>query len=89
MRSRPRARVRAGGAVGRTLVEREGTARSVVRRGLLAWGVGPVMKFVFFFRLTVIPHTERQTSRSQGDAYRGYQRTSSAFVPWPSRQGAV
>jgi len=47
------------------------------------------MKFVFFFRLTVIPHTERQTSRSQGDAYREYQRTSSAFVPWPSRQGAV
>ncbi len=34
-------------------------------------------------RVTGIPPTEAQAIRSRGDAYRAYQRTTSAFVPWP------
>jgi steroid 5-alpha reductase family enzyme len=36
-------------------------------------------------RVTGIPPTEAQAIRSRGDAYRAYQRTTSAFVPWPPR----
>ena len=36
-------------------------------------------------RVTGIPPTEAQALRSRGDAYRAYQRTTSAFVPWPPR----
>jgi steroid 5-alpha reductase family enzyme len=32
--------------------------------------------------VTGIPMTEEQSLRSKGDAYRRYQRTTSAFVPW-------
>ncbi|MGZ4099795.1 MAG: DUF1295 domain-containing protein [Bacteroidia bacterium] len=34
------------------------------------------------FKVTGIPMTEEQAIRSKGDAYREYQRTTSAFVPW-------
>lgn len=34
------------------------------------------------FKVTGIPMTEEQAVRSKGDAYREYQRTTSAFVPW-------
>jgi steroid 5-alpha reductase family enzyme len=50
--------------------------------------LGPVVMFVFLFRVTGIPHTERQALRGRGDAYREYQRMTSAFVPWPPRRGA-
>jgi steroid 5-alpha reductase family enzyme len=33
-------------------------------------------------RVTGIPMTEEQSIRSRGDAYRRYQQTTSAFVPW-------
>jgi steroid 5-alpha reductase family enzyme len=36
-------------------------------------------------RVTGIPPTEVQAIRSRGEAYRAYQRTTSAFVPWPPR----
>jgi steroid 5-alpha reductase family enzyme len=36
----------------------------------------------FLFRVTGIPMTEEQALRSKGDAYRKYQRTTAAFVPW-------
>ncbi len=40
-------------------------------------------------RVTGIPPTEAQAIRSRGDAYRAYQRTTSAFVPWPPRPDAA
>jgi steroid 5-alpha reductase family enzyme len=41
---------------------------------------------LFLFRVTGIPYTERQALQSRGDAYREYQRTTSAFIPWPPRK---
>lgn len=37
------------------------------------------------FKVTGIPMTEEQAVRSKGDAYREYQRTTSAFVPWAKK----
>ncbi|MGZ3884857.1 MAG: DUF1295 domain-containing protein [Bacteroidia bacterium] len=34
------------------------------------------------FKVTGIPMTEEQSIRSRGEAYKDYQRTTSAFVPW-------
>ena len=34
------------------------------------------------FKVTGIPMTEEQAVRSKGEAYKEYQRTTSAFVPW-------
>jgi steroid 5-alpha reductase family enzyme len=44
--------------------------------------IGPALMFYFLFRVTGIPATEAQSLRSRGDAYREYQETTSAFVPW-------
>jgi steroid 5-alpha reductase family enzyme len=44
--------------------------------------VCPVLMFYFLFRVTGIPATEAQALRSKGEAYRRYQQTTSAFVPW-------
>ena len=41
----------------------------------------------FLLRVTGIPMTEAQSVRSKGEAYRRYQRTTSAFVPWKRRSG--
>jgi steroid 5-alpha reductase family enzyme len=41
---------------------------------------GAILYFVLF--LTGIPPTEKQSLRSKGEAYRRYQQTTSAFVPW-------
>ncbi|TND07670.1 MAG: hypothetical protein FD123_2989 [Bacteroidetes bacterium] len=38
------------------------------------------------FKVTGIPMTEEQAVRSKGDAYREYQRTTSAFVPWSRKK---
>jgi steroid 5-alpha reductase family enzyme len=50
------------------------------------WGgvalVGPVSILYLLLRVTGIPMTEEQSVRSRGDAYRRYQQTTSAFVPW-------
>jgi steroid 5-alpha reductase family enzyme len=48
--------------------------------------LGPAAMLLFLFRITGIPYTERQAVRSRGDAYRVYQRTTSAFIPWPPRR---
>ena len=45
----------------------------------------PLLMLYFLFKVTGIPATEAQAVRSKGDAYREYQRTTSAFVPWPKR----
>lgn len=42
----------------------------------------PALMLFLLFRVTGIPATEAQAVRSRGDAYREYQRTTSAFVPW-------
>ena len=60
---------------------------------LIGWGsplwwltaAGPVVMLVFLYRITGIPFTEQQALRSRGDAYREYQRTTSAFIPMPPR----
>ena len=50
------------------------------------WGwvaiVGPACILYLLLRVTGIPMTEEQSLRSRGDAYRRYQQTTSAFVPW-------
>jgi steroid 5-alpha reductase family enzyme len=44
--------------------------------------IGPVSILYLLLRVTGIPLTEKQSLRSKGDAYRRYQQTTSAFVPW-------
>lgn len=50
--------------------------------------LGPVVMLLFLFRITGIPYTELQAVASRGERYREYQRTTSAFVPWPPRRSA-
>ena len=45
----------------------------------------PLLMLYFLFRVTGIPATEEQALRSKGEAYRQYQLTTSAFVPWIPR----
>jgi steroid 5-alpha reductase family enzyme len=49
------------------------------------WGwltlTGPVLMFIFLHKITGIPPTERHALASRGEAYREYQRTTSAFFP--------
>lgn len=44
--------------------------------------ISPLTIAFLLFKITGIPMTEEQSLRSKGDAYRAYQRTTSAFVPW-------
>ncbi len=43
---------------------------------------GVAVMYVVLTRMTGIALTEEHALRSRGDAYRTYQRTTSAFVPW-------
>lgn len=45
----------------------------------------PALMLHFLLRVTGIPLTEEQSIKSKGDAYREYQKTTSAFVPWGKR----
>ena len=46
----------------------------------------PVVMLYLLLRVTGIPATEAAAVRRRGEAYREYQRTTSAFVPWfPTR----
>lgn len=51
-----------------------------------SWGwialICPALILFFLFKVTGIPATEAQALRSKGDAYRQYQLTTSAFIPW-------
>lgn len=53
------------------------------------WGwatvYAPASILWFLLRVTGIPLTEECAVKSKGDAYREYQRTTSAFVPWFSK----
>lgn len=42
----------------------------------------PLAMLWFLWKVTGIPLTEEFSVRSKGEAYREYQRTTSAFVPW-------
>ena len=42
----------------------------------------PLLMLYFLFKVTGIALTEEYALKSKGDAYREYQRTTSAFVPW-------
>ena len=42
----------------------------------------PALMLFFLLRVTGIPLTEELSLKSKGDAYREYQRTTSAFVPF-------
>jgi steroid 5-alpha reductase family enzyme len=53
--------------------------------GWMAW-LSPALMLYFLLRVTGIPATEAQALRSKGEAYRDYQRTVSAFVPWMPRR---
>lgn len=44
--------------------------------------IGPASILYLLLRVTGIPLTEEQSLRSRGDAYRRYQKTTSAFIPW-------
>lgn len=49
--------------------------------------VCPALMLYFLFKVTGIPATEEQALRSKGEAYRRYQQTTSAFVPWFRKKG--
>ncbi len=50
------------------------------------WGwigiLSPALMLLFIFKITGIPPTEARALRTRGDAYREYQKTTSAFFPW-------
>ena len=47
----------------------------------------PLLMGHFLVNVTGIPMTEELSVKSKGDAYREYQRTTSAFIPWFKRAG--
>jgi steroid 5-alpha reductase family enzyme len=54
--------------------------------GWLAW-ISPAIILFLLTRVSGIPLTERYSLESRGEAYRQYQRETSAFVPWwPKRK---
>lgn len=50
------------------------------------WGwagfISPVLMLWLLTRVTGIPLAEAQSVKSRGDAFREYQRTTNAFIPW-------
>lgn len=54
------------------------------------WGwltvLAPLTMLFIITRVTGIPPNEAQAIRSRGDAYREYQKTTSAFIPWPPQR---
>ena len=60
---------------------------------LMAWSspygwvtmLNPILMLYFLLRVTGIPLTEEYALKSKGEAYRKYQRTTSALIPWPPK----
>lgn len=52
--------------------------------GWLAW-LAPAFMLLLILKVTGIPPTEARSVRSRGEDYRAYQRTTSAFFPWPPK----
>lgn len=48
--------------------------------------LGPVAMYLFLHYITGIPHAERSSLKSRGEAYRRYQKTTNTFFPWIPRQ---
>lgn len=48
--------------------------------------VCPISIGFLIFKVTGIPMTEEQAVRSKGEAYKEYQRTTSAFIPLPKKK---
>ena len=50
------------------------------------WGwtaiIAPLAMLHFLLNVTGIPLTEKLALEKRGEAFREYQRTTSAFVPW-------
>jgi steroid 5-alpha reductase family enzyme len=44
--------------------------------------ISPALILYFLLRVSGIPATEEQALRSKGEAYKKYQRSTSAFIPW-------
>lgn len=44
--------------------------------------LGPVVMLIFLLFVTGIPYTEMRAIQSKGEAYKQYQRETSAFIPW-------
>ena len=57
------------------------------------WGwtaiLAPLAMLFFLLKITGIPLTEELSVEKRGDAYREYQRTTSAFVPLPPRKPTI
>lgn len=49
--------------------------------GFWLW-LAPLIMLLFLYFVTGIPYTEQQAIRSRGEAYKRYQQTTSAFIPW-------
>lgn len=52
---------------------------------VVAWSA-PLIMLVLILKVTGIPPTEARALKSRGDAYRRYQQTTSAFIPWFPRR---
>ena len=50
---------------------------------------GPVVMLLFLVFVTGIPYTEMRAVQSKGEAYRQYQRETSAFFPWFPKTGQM
>jgi len=48
--------------------------------------LGPAVMLWFLLKVTGIPLLEQRLLESRGEAYRQYQRATSAFIPWPPRR---
>ncbi|MBS0376666.1 MAG: DUF1295 domain-containing protein [Proteobacteria bacterium] len=63
---------------------------ALVALGSPPWGWAglamPALMLHFLLNVTGVRATEAQALRSKGEAYRDYQRRTSAFVPWPPRR---
>jgi len=57
------------------------TVASGAPMGWLAW-TAPAIILLFVLKVTGIPPTEARALRSRPEAYRRYQQTTSAFIPW-------
>lgn len=55
------------------------------------WGwtavAAPLAMLHFLLHVTGIPLTEKLSVEKRGEAYREYQRSTSAFIPWPPKSG--
>ncbi len=61
----------------------------IIGRGAPLTWIGPVLMLLFLYRISGIPYAEAQSLASRGEAYRAYQRSTSAFFPWfPRKESA-